>query len=97
MDIMRVVASLVCTRRHSGLLQSSLRILRDSRGKLQVAADPCGARPGNWVFVSTGSAARFACDNPKTLTDLTINGIIDYWDEETGQTKGMLEEQVIKA
>lgn len=97
MEIMRVVAPLVCTQRHEGLMHNSLRILRDRGGKLQVAADPCGARPGNWVFVSSGSAARFACDNPKTLTDLTINGIIDYWDEESGQTKGRPEEQVIKA
>ena len=42
--------------------------------------DPVGAREGNWVFTSSGSAARFACPNPEVQTDLTIGGIIDYWE-----------------
>ena len=87
MNILQVVGPLVCTRRHPGLFQSSLRVLRDSKGKYQVAVDTCGARPGNWVYVVSGSAARHALENKKTLTDLTIGGIIDYWDENTGQTQ----------
>ena len=80
MDIFQVVDDLVATRRIAGLYGASLRILRDAKGKLAVAADPVGAPPGAWVFTLSGSAARFAMGNPKTLTDLTIGGIIDHWD-----------------
>jgi len=86
-DIMQVVSPLVCTQRHSGLYQSSLRVLRDGRGKLQVAVDSCSARPGSWVFVVSGSAARYACGEFAILTDLTVGGIIDFWDEERGQVQ----------
>ena len=85
MDILQVVGPMVSTRRHPGLFQTSLRVLRDRKGKLLVAVDACGCRTGNWVFVVSGSAGRYACDDPAVLTDLTIGGIIDFWDEETGQ------------
>lgn len=85
MDIMQVVEPLVCTQRHVSLYQSSLRVLRDCKGNLQVAVDSCSARPGNWVYVVSGSAARYATGDFGILTDLTIGGIIDFWDEETGQ------------
>lgn len=85
MEILQVVAPLVCTQRHPGLYKVSLRVLRDRKGKLQVAVDTCGCRPGNWVFVVNGTAARYACGDYAVLTDLTIGGIIDFWDEETGQ------------
>lgn len=85
MDIMRVVGPLVCTQRHPGLMHNSLRVLRDRKGKIQVAVDTSGCRPGNWVFVISGSAARYACNDPGVLTDLTVGGIIDFWDEKKGQ------------
>ena len=85
MDIMQVVEPLVCTHRHVSLYQRSLRVLRDHKGQLQVAVDNCSARPGSWVFVVSGSAARYACDDFSVLTDLTIGGIIDFWDEDKGQ------------
>ena len=47
-----------------------------------MAVDPVGAREGNWVFTLSGSAARYAAGDFGILTDLTIGGIIDYW--ETG-------------
>ncbi len=87
MDILQVEGSLVCTLRHPELYQTSLRVLRDVNGKRQVAVDTCGCRPGNWVFVVSGSGARFACGDFAVLTDLAIGGIIDYWDEEAGQTQ----------
>ncbi|MDZ4263428.1 MAG: carboxysome peptide B [Pseudomonadota bacterium] len=87
MEILQVESALVCTLRHPGLRQMSLRVLRDVNGKRQVAVDPCGCRVGNWVFVMSGSAARYGCGDFAVLTDLTIGGIIDYWDEETGQTQ----------
>ena len=79
MEILQVDGSLVCTRRVAGLQQMSLRVLRDSKGRRQVAVDPVGARPGNWVFTVSGSAARYATGNFEVLTDLTIGGIIDHW------------------
>ncbi|MBK1647738.1 carboxysome peptide B [Rhabdochromatium marinum] len=82
MDIFQVVDTLVCTLRVSGLDHCSLRVLRDAKGKLQVATDPVGARPGNWVFTVNGSAGRYAMGDAKILTDLTIGGIIDDWESE---------------
>ncbi|KGG16404.1 putative carboxysome peptide B [Prochlorococcus sp. MIT 0602] len=70
---------LVCTQRVAGLGHMHLRILQNNQGKRLVAVDPVGAREGNWVFTSSGSAARFACPDPTTQTDLTIGGIIDFW------------------
>jgi carboxysome peptide B len=80
-DINQVVGTLVCTQRVPGLAHCSLRILRDRKGKLVVATDPVGARPGNWVYTVSGSAGRYAMGDPKILTDLTIGGIIDEWGE----------------
>ncbi len=82
MEIMRVVSDLVVTRRIPGLQSSSLLILEDQKGKLSVAVDPVGAPPGKWVITVAGSAARYAAGNYKILTDLTVGGIIDQWEEE---------------
>lgn len=82
MDILQVEMPLVCTRRVAGLKQSSLRVLRDSAGKRVVAVDVVGARPGNWVYTVSGSAARYAAGDFEILTDLTIGGIIDNWPPE---------------
>ncbi len=79
MEIMQVMGRLVCTQRVEGLGHMHLRILRNNKGKDFVAVDPVGAREGNWVFTASGSAARFACPDPNTQTDLTIGGIIDFW------------------
>ena len=94
MVILRVESSLVCTRRIDGLKQISLRVLADSRGKRVVAADPVGARSGNWVFVVEGSAARYAAGDFSILTDLTIGGIIDYWDTEPVDDAGSAQKTV---
>ena len=87
MEILRVEAPLVCTRRVKGLQHISLRVLRDVNGRRQVAVDPVGARPGNWVFTINGSAARYATGDFEVLTDLTIGGIIDNW-ENAGDPHG---------
>ena len=79
MEIMQVKGRLVCSQRVPGLGHMHLRILRNNKGKDLVAVDPVGAREGNWVFTSSGTAARFSCPNPDTQTDLTIGGIIDFW------------------
>lgn len=82
MEIMQVVGPLVCTRRVKGLRDISLRVLRDKSGSPMVAVDPVGVRPGNWVYTSSGSAARFAAGDFRIHTDLTIAGIIDFWEPD---------------
>ncbi len=82
MQILQVEGSLVCTSRVEGMKHSVFRIVRDADGKRQVATDPVGASPGNWVFLASGSAARFAAGDFEILTDLTIAGIIDEWPPE---------------
>ena len=64
------------------LLPGCLRILKNNKGKKLVAVDPVGAREGNWVFTASGSAARHACPDNTVLTDLTIGGIIDFWNPD---------------
>ena len=79
MEILQVEAPLVCTHRISGLQHVSLRVLRDVKtGKRQVAVDPVGCREGNW-------AARYAAGDYEILTDLTICGIIDSWEEQSSK------------
>jgi len=82
MEIMQVMGRLVCTQRVEGLGHMHLRILCNNKGKRLVAVDPVGAREGNWVFTASGAAARVACPNPEVQTDLTIGGIIDYWESD---------------
>lgn len=83
MDIMQVESALVCSRRAPGLANVSLRVLRSASGSRSVAVDTLGARPGNWVFTISGSAARLAVGGG-ILTDLSIGGILDRWDEADG-------------
>ncbi|MBW8073545.1 MAG: carboxysome peptide B [Ferrovum sp.] len=85
MEIMEVVSDLVSTRRIPGLYSASLRVVRDVKGRLNVAADPVGVPPGKWVITVSGSAARYAMGDYRILTDLTIGGIIDGWDPGAGQ------------
>jgi carboxysome peptide B len=82
MEIRRVVGSLVCTHRIEGLGHWDLRLLQDTKGKYHVATDPVDSHAGDWVFVVSGSAARYAIGDPTILTDLTIGGIIDHWPVE---------------
>ena len=86
MEIFQVEAPLVCTRRIDGLKRISLRVLCDASGRRQVAVDPVGARRGNHVFTVSGSAARYAAGDFEVLTDLTIGGIIDYWNDESASS-----------
>lgn len=70
------------TKRNFWLAAKPLRVVEDHRGNLEVALDPIGAKPGDFVVTIGLSAARIAAGNPKITTDLTIGGIIDQWDEE---------------
>lgn len=87
MEIMQVESPLVCTRRIDGLQHIGLRVLRDMNGKRNVAVDPIGARDGSWVVTVSGSAARHALDDFGILTDLTIGGIIDHWQQNTDSSQ----------
>jgi carboxysome peptide B len=82
MEIMRVVRDLVTTKRNFWLAAKALRVVEDHRGNLQVALDPVGCKPGDFVITIGISAARLATGNPKITTDMTIGGIIDEWSEE---------------
>jgi carboxysome peptide B len=79
MQILQVEGSLVCTSRIEGMKHSVFRVVRDENGRRQAATDPVGAKPGDWVFLASGSAARYAAGNFEILTDLTICGVIDRW------------------
>lgn len=82
MQIQRVVRDLVTTKRNFWLAAKSLRVVEDQNGKLDVALDPVGCKPGDFVITIGISAARIAAGNPMITTDLTIGGIIDHWSEE---------------
>lgn len=87
MEILQVEAPLVCTQRVGGLQQTSLRVLRNNDGMRVVAVDPVGAREGNYVYTVSGSAARYATGNFEVLTDLTIGGIIDFWQADESASR----------
>lgn len=82
MEIQRVVRDLVTSKRNFWLSAKSLRVVEDHLGNLQVALDPIGTKPGDFVVTIGLSAARIAAGNSKITTDLTIGGIIDHWDDE---------------
>ncbi len=82
MEIQRVVSDLVTTHRHPWLDTLSLRVVENDRGQIEVAVDPVGAKPGDFVITIGISAARIAAGDKRIVTDCTIGGIIDRWDEE---------------
>ncbi len=82
MNIFKVVGTMVCTHRHPGLKNLPLRVLQDTKGKYQVAVDTVGSQEGNVVFVISGSAARLALNDNTVLTDLTIGGIFDEFEQQ---------------
>jgi carboxysome peptide B len=82
MNIQRVVRDLVTTSRIYTLQHKSLRVVEDYKGDLEVALDPVGCKPGDYVITISTSAARHAAGDYRISTDLTIGGIIDHWDEE---------------
>jgi carboxysome peptide A len=81
MKICRVEKPLVATQRIPGLEHRHLQVVRDGSSKL-VAVDAVGCKPGDWVICVGSSAAREAAGSKEYPSDLTIVGIIDYWEEE---------------
>jgi ethanolamine utilization protein EutN len=82
MKICQVEGTLVATARIGGLGNRRLLVVKErgTNGK-QVAVDPVGCKPGDWVIAVGSSAARDAAGNKDYPSDLTIVGIIDYWQE----------------
>jgi carboxysome peptide A len=83
MKIFCVEGTLVATARIGNLQLHRLLVVVDRKGGKQVAVDPVGCKPGDWVIAVGSSAARDAAGSSDYPSDLTIVGIIDYWDEES--------------
>jgi ethanolamine utilization protein EutN len=83
MKIFQVETTLVATARIRGLELNRLLVVREQgSSKKQVAVDPVGCKPGDWVIACGSSAAREAAGHKDYPSDLTIVGIIDFWDDE---------------
>jgi carboxysome peptide A len=82
MKIFQVEGTLVATARIGGLELHRLLVVRDRKGGKQVAVDPVGCKNGDWVIAVGSSAAREAAGHKDYPSDLTIVGIIDFWEEE---------------
>ncbi len=81
MEIHQVKQKLIVTSRLDGLGHLPIKVLQSTSGARLAAVDPIGVKVGDWVFTIANSAARSASGNEKTLTDLTVAGIIDDWQE----------------
>ncbi len=83
MKICQVEKTLVATARIGQLGNRRLLVVKKREGgSKQVAVDPVGCKPGDFVITIGISTARIAAGNPMITTDLTIGGIIDHWIEE---------------
>jgi len=83
MKIFQVEGTLVATARIGQLENRRLLVVKERGGGKQVAVDPVGCKPGDWVIAVGSSAAKDAAGHKDYPSDLTIVGIIDYWDEDT--------------
>jgi len=81
MKIFKVIKTLVSTNRIATLEHKPLLVVTDKEGGTpQVAVDPVGCTPGDWVVCVGSSAARDASGVKGYPSDLTIVGIIDKWE-----------------
>jgi len=88
MRVFRVEATLVATARIGNLDSRRLLVVQErGNGSKQVAVDPVGCKIGDWVIAVGSSAARDAAGSKEYPSDLTIVGIIDYWDEGRPEQK----------
>ncbi|HID01481.1 MAG TPA: carboxysome peptide B [Piscirickettsiaceae bacterium] len=81
MEICQVQKDIVLTSRVDGMGHLPVKVLKSVSGGLSAALDPIGVRDGDWVFTIANSAARDAAGSKKIITDLTIGGIIDNWQD----------------
>ncbi|MBF6058997.1 MULTISPECIES: carboxysome peptide A [Thiomicrorhabdus] len=81
MKIYKVDKTLVSTNRIAMMEHKPLLVVRERDGGTpQVAVDPVGCKPGDWVICCGSSAARDATGVKGYPSDLTIVGIIDKWE-----------------
>lgn len=83
MKIFQVERTLVATARITQLENHRLLVVREKGGSRSVAVDPVGCKEGDWVIAVGSSAAKDAAGHAKYPSDLTIVGIIDFWEAET--------------
>lgn len=82
MKICQVEKTLVATARIGQLGNQRLLVVKERGSSVkQVAVDPVGCKPGDWVIVVGSSAARDAAGSKEYPSDFTVVGIIDYWDD----------------
>ncbi|MEJ6558774.1 MAG: carboxysome peptide A [Candidatus Thioglobus sp.] len=83
MRIMQVEKTLVSSNRIQNLGLRPLLVVRDKpNGIPLVAVDAVGCISGDWVICVGSSAARESAGSKEYPSDLTIVGIIDYWDDD---------------
>ncbi|BBP44126.1 carboxysome peptide A [Thiosulfativibrio zosterae] len=81
MKIFKVEKTLVSTNRIAMMEHKPLLVVVEKDGGTpQVAVDPVGCKPGDWVLCVGSSAARDAVGTKGYPSDLTIVGIIDKWE-----------------
>ncbi|BCN94376.1 carboxysome peptide A [Thiomicrorhabdus immobilis] len=81
MKIYTVEKTLVSTNRIASMEHKPLLVVAEKPGGTpQVAVDPVGCKPGDWVLCVGSSAARDASGIKGYPSDLTIVGIIDKWE-----------------
>jgi ethanolamine utilization protein EutN len=85
MEIQRVTHELILSSRLDGLLHFPVKAVVNQAGVVSAVVDPIGCKVGEWVFTIANSAARTATGYEECLSDLTIGGIIDNWQEIIGQ------------
>lgn len=82
MKIFQVDRAIVSTNRIAMMDHKPLQLVREKPGGTpQIAVDPVGCKPGDWVICCGSSAARDATGTKGYPSDLTIVGILDRWDE----------------
>jgi len=82
MKIFKVVKTLVSTNRIAMMDHKPLLVVTEKEGGTpQVAVDPIGCKPGDYVLCCGSSAARDATGKKGYPSDLTIVGIIDNWEK----------------
>lgn len=88
MKICQVEGTLVATARIGSLENRRLLVVKERGSNVkQVAVDPVGCKPGDWVIVVGSSAARDAAGSKEYPSDFTIVGIIDYWEDDSKNGK----------
>jgi microcompartment protein CcmK/EutM len=81
MQIHQVGKQIVLTSRLEDVGHLPLKELKTLGGGTAVGMDPIGTKEGDWVFTIANSAARDAAGAKRLLTDLTVSGIIDNWQD----------------